>query len=68
MKFRDFLKHRLFYTIIYFGGISLAFIVMCLTIKISKVTIPAGNIIYVYGIAVVFYMIFMTYEHFKKSY
>lgn len=67
MKFRDFLKDRLFYTIIYFGGISLAFIVMCLTIKISKVTIPAGSIIYVYGIAVVFYMIFMSYEFFKTK-
>lgn len=67
MKFMDFLKDRLLYTIIYFGGITLTFLVMYLTIRLNFVEIPVGNVVYVYVVAVVFYGIFMLCEYFKSK-
>lgn len=65
MKFIGFLKDRLLYTIIYFGGISLAILVMYLIVARETVNIPVSNVIYVYAVAVIFYAIFIVYEYCK---
>lgn len=67
MKFRDFFKERIFYLVIYLGAVSLAFLVMIFTINISKVNVKASSIIYVYGVSIVFYLIFIGYEYYKSK-
>lgn len=65
MKFIDFLKDRIAYIICYFISISLAILVMYLTISIKVLYFPMQNVLYAYIVSVVIFLIFLIYEYSK---
>lgn len=67
MKFKDFLKDRIGYIIVYFAGTSIAILVMHLTLIINKSEFSRGNILYAILISTIFFIIFMTYEYYKMK-
>lgn len=65
VKFIDFLKDRIAYTVVYFTSISIVILVMYLTILIKTADLPLQNIIYAYLVSIVIYSIFIIYEYSK---
>ncbi|WP_027623772.1 sensor histidine kinase [Clostridium lundense] len=65
MKFIDFLKDRIAYTIVYFISISLAILIMYLAISIKVIEFPIANILYAYLVSIVIFIIFFIYEYLK---
>lgn len=58
---------KLAYAIAYFISISLAIIIMYLTIAIRLKDFPLENIIYIYIISAVIFLIFLIYEYSKSA-
>jgi len=67
LKFKDFLKDRIGYIIVYFAGTSIAILVMYLTLIINKSEFSRENILYAILISTIFFIIFMAYEYYKMK-
>jgi signal transduction histidine kinase len=65
MKFIDFLKTKLSYAIFYFVSITIAILVMYLTIYIKTSYLPIQNVLYAYLVSVIIFIIFLIYEYSK---
>lgn len=65
MKFIDFLKDRIAYIIVYLISISLAILIMYLTLFIKVVDFPTTNILYAYFVSIAILIIFLVYEYSK---
>lgn len=64
-RFINFLKDRIAYTAAYFISITLVILIMCLTVYIKISELPLMNILYVYLISVIIYILLLIYEYSK---
>lgn len=62
---KEFLKDRIGYIIVYFAGVAISILIMCLTLIINKSKFLKENILYAILISTVFFIIFMLYEYYK---
>lgn len=65
MKFIDFLKDRIAYILVFFVSVSLAILIMYLTIIIKAIDFSLINIAYAYLVSIVILLIFILYEYSK---
>ncbi|MSU03014.1 sensor histidine kinase [Tissierella pigra] len=66
MRFRDYLKDRLFYIIIYFLSNFLAIIIMMLDLIIRKERFHTANIIYAFVLSTIFLTVFLSIDFGRK--
>lgn len=65
LKFKEFLKDRIGYIIVYFSSIAICILVMCLTLIINKSEFSKENALYSILISTIFLLIFMVYEYYR---
>lgn len=66
MKFRDYLKDRLLYIIIYLISTSLVITIMMLDLIIRKERLHTSNIIYAFILSTIFLIVFLSIDYMKK--
>lgn len=67
MKFKDFLRDKLSYAVVYFINISLVILIMHLSILIKLSYFPIENCLYAYIVSIVVFSIYLLYEYSKVS-
>lgn len=67
MKLKGFLKDRIGYIIVYFAGVAICILIMCLTLIINKSEFSKENVLYAILISTIFFLIFMVYEYYRMK-
>lgn len=66
MKFKDFLKDRKSYVVIYYLNTLIVIVIMYLTLILNKREFPKENVLYAFLIATVLLSLHLIYEYYKS--
>ncbi|MBB6214279.1 signal transduction histidine kinase [Anaerosolibacter carboniphilus] len=67
MRFREFLMDRIAYILVYFIGVSMAVLIMYLTLMINKKEFPGENVLYALLISSVVLIMFIAYDYYRNK-
>ncbi|OBR96529.1 sensor histidine kinase GraS [Clostridium ragsdalei P11] len=68
MNFKDFLKDKIPFVVVYFLATSAVILVMYLTLIINKIELMNNNILYAFLISIIFFILFLIYDYCKNRY
>ncbi len=66
MNFKNFLKDKISFSVVYFLTTAAIILVMYLTLIINKIELMNNNILYAFLISVIFFILFLIYEYCKN--
>ncbi|ADK15634.1 MULTISPECIES: sensor histidine kinase [Clostridium] len=66
MNFKDFLKDKIPFAVIYFLATAAVILVMYLTLIINKIELMNNNILYAWLISIIFFILFLIYDYLKN--